>query len=956
MLDLRLKSLRLFGKKPMPTWGSDLTGIDFQNIKYFVKSTEKQATTWDDLPEDIKNTYDRLGIPEAEKQRLVSGVAAQYESEVVYHQIREDLEEKGVIFVDTDTGLREHEDLFREYFASVIPAGDNKFAALNTAVWSGGSFIYVPPGVHVDIPLQAYFRINTENMGQFERTLIIADEGSYVHYVEGCTAPIYKSRLAALRGRRDHREEERPRALHDDPELVQQRLQPRHQAGDRGRGRDDGVDRRQHRLQGHDEVPGRLPPRRARQGRDAVDRLRGRGPAPGRRRQDGARGAQHLVDDRLASRSPAAAAARPTAVSCRSWRAPTARSRPCVCDALLVDTISRSDTYPYVDIREDDVTMGHEATVSKVSEDQLFYLMSRGHDRGGGHGDDRARLRRADRARAAHGVRPRAQPPDRAADGRSRRLMSLLAQKTARRDPCRGAHTDSAAAFVPDQSRAERTTSYAVADFPVPGGREEEWRFTPVDRLARAASPRGAPTERRDEVTARRQSTGRRRPRSQDGPAAAGVPVPADRAAVVAGAGEAAGDSVVSIPAEAELTEPVRIAVTGDRPGARATATSSSTPGSYSQGHRRARRTRGIGRVRRANVEVVVGDGADLTVVTVQEWDDDALHLAQHDALVGRDARLRAHRRDPRRRDRPGQHQRPLRRSRRLVEGARRLLRRRRPAPGAPLFVDHEAPHCRSNVDVQGRAAGRDRPHRLGRRRADPRRAPRAPTPTSSTATSSSPTAARADSVPNLEIETGEIVGAGHASATGRFDDEQLFYLQARGIPEDEARRLVVRGFFAGIVGRIGVPEVSRAPDGGHRRRARRSARRRRRGRRVSAPPSWSPTTATSSGSAARRAPEPWAPPPAEIDGTHRRDRPHRGRRRPRRRRHLHPRQRLPLRGRARRLHPRVLAARLAVRHPHRRAVRPPGDRPRRRLPRARSRATTSSSPPPEHLSSRAEH
>ena len=209
---MRLKGLRLFGKKPMPTWGSDLSGIDFDNIKYFVRSTEKQATTWDDLPEDIKNTYDRLGIPEAEKQRLVAGVAAQYESEVVYHQIREDLEEQGVIFLDTDTGLREHPELFKEYFGSVIPAGDNKFAALNTAVWSGGSFIYVPPGVHVDIPLQAYFRINTENMGQFERTLIIADEGSYVHYVEGCTAPIYSSRLAALRGRRDHREEERPRA------------------------------------------------------------------------------------------------------------------------------------------------------------------------------------------------------------------------------------------------------------------------------------------------------------------------------------------------------------------------------------------------------------------------------------------------------------------------------------------------------------------------------------------------------------------------------------------------------------------------------------------------------------------------------------------------------------------------------------------------------------------------
>ncbi|MGZ6793027.1 MAG: Fe-S cluster assembly protein SufB, partial [Mycobacteriales bacterium] len=193
MLDLRLKGLKLFEKKPMPTWGSDLSGIFFDNIKYFVRSTEKQATSWDELPEDIKNTYDKLGIPEAEKQRLIAGVAAQYESEVVYHQIREDLEQQGVLFLDTDTALREHEDLFKEYFGSVIPVGDNKFAALNTAVWSGGSFIYVPPGVKVDIPLQAYFRINTENMGQFERTLIIADEGSSVHYVEGCTAPVYSS-------------------------------------------------------------------------------------------------------------------------------------------------------------------------------------------------------------------------------------------------------------------------------------------------------------------------------------------------------------------------------------------------------------------------------------------------------------------------------------------------------------------------------------------------------------------------------------------------------------------------------------------------------------------------------------------------------------------------------------------------------------------------------------------
>ncbi|HET9877119.1 MAG TPA: Fe-S cluster assembly protein SufB, partial [Mycobacterium sp.] len=186
MLETRLRAYRTFMKKPLPMWGGDVTGIDFDNIKYFVRSTEKPAQTWEDLPEDIRSTYDRLGIPEAEKARYIGGVAAQYESEVVYHKIREDLEAQGVIFLDTDSALREHEDVFREHFATVIPAGDNKFSALNTAVWSGGSYIYVPKGVRVDIPLQAYFRINTENMGQFERTLIIADEGSYVHYIEGC--------------------------------------------------------------------------------------------------------------------------------------------------------------------------------------------------------------------------------------------------------------------------------------------------------------------------------------------------------------------------------------------------------------------------------------------------------------------------------------------------------------------------------------------------------------------------------------------------------------------------------------------------------------------------------------------------------------------------------------------------------------------------------------------------
>ena len=297
----------------MPTWGADLSGIHFDTIKYFVRSGEKQAASWEELPEDIKNTYDKLGIPEAEKQRLVSGVAAQYESEVVYHSIQKELEDQGVIFLDTDTALKEHPDLFAEYFGSVIPSGDNKFSALNSSVWSGGSFVYVPKGVHVQIPLQAYFRINTENMGQFERTLIIVDEDAYVHYVEGCTAPIYSSDSLHSRRRRDHREEGRPVPLHDHPELVEQRLQPGHQAG-QGRGRrDHGVGRRQHRLQGHDEVPGGLDDRRARQGRGALDRLRRRGPAPGHRREDAAPGAAHRRRRSSPSRSPAVAGAPPTA-------------------------------------------------------------------------------------------------------------------------------------------------------------------------------------------------------------------------------------------------------------------------------------------------------------------------------------------------------------------------------------------------------------------------------------------------------------------------------------------------------------------------------------------------------------------------------------------------------------------------------------------------------------------
>ncbi len=377
MTDLRLKSLRLFEKKPMPHWGSDLTGIDFQNIKYFVKSTEKQATTWDELPDDIKNTYDRLGIPEAEKQRLVGGVAAQYESEVVYHQIREDLEEKGVIFVDTDTGLREHEDLFREYFTSVIPAGDNKFASLNTAVWSGGSFIYVPPGVHVDIPLQAYFRINTENMGQFERTLIIADEGSYVHYVEGCTAPIYKSdslhsAVVEIIVKKNARV--RYTTIQNWSNNVYNLVTKRATAAEGAT---------MEWVDGNigSKVTMKYPAIFLLGEHAKGETLSIAFAGEGQHQDAGAKmvhAAPHTSSS-IISKSVARGGGRTSYRGLVQIMEGAHGSRSnVVCDALLVDTISRSDTYPYVDIREDDVQMGHEATVSKVSEDQLFYLRSRG--------------------------------------------------------------------------------------------------------------------------------------------------------------------------------------------------------------------------------------------------------------------------------------------------------------------------------------------------------------------------------------------------------------------------------------------------------------------------------------------------------------------------------------------------------------------------------------------------
>ena len=377
MLKLRLAGLRNFGRKPMPSWGADLSGIDFDNIKYFVRSTEKQAASWDELPEDIKNTYDRLGIPEAEKQRLIAGVAAQYESEVVYHKIREDLEEQGVLFLDTDTGLKEHEELFKEYFGTVIPVGDNKFASLNTAVWSGGSFIYVPKGVNVEIPLQAYFRINTENMGQFERTLIIVDEGAYVHYVEGCTAPIYSSdslhsAVVEIIVKKNARC--RYTTIQNWSNNVYNLVTKRavcHEGGT------------MEWIDGNigSKVTMKYPAVYM-VGEHAKGEVLSVAMAGEGQHQDAGAKMVHAAphtSSTIISKSIARGGGRTSYRGLVQVLEGSHHSRSTVkCDALLVDTVSRSDTYPYVDIREDDVAMGHEATVSKVSDDQLFYLMSRG--------------------------------------------------------------------------------------------------------------------------------------------------------------------------------------------------------------------------------------------------------------------------------------------------------------------------------------------------------------------------------------------------------------------------------------------------------------------------------------------------------------------------------------------------------------------------------------------------
>src|SRR5213592_232787 len=376
MRDYRLKALEIFERKPLPTWGGNVADIDFQNIYYYVKPTSEEAKSWDDVPADMKRTFDKLGIPEAE-QKFLAGVGAQYDSEVVYHKIKEHLEKQGVIFLSCDQGLKDHEELFKEYFGTVIPSADNKFSALNSAVWSGGSFIYVPKGVHVDVPLQAYFRINTKDMGQFERTLIIVDEGAYVHYVEGCTAPIYASdslhsavvEIVVKRGARC-----RYTTVQNWSNNVYNLVTKRAKA-------EEGATM--------EWVDGNLGSKVTMKypavwlmGEHAKGEVLSIAFAGEGQHQDAGAKMVHLAphtSSTIISKSVARGGGRTSYRGLVQVNPRAHHSRSTVkCDALLVDAISRSDTYPYVDVREDDVTMGHEATVSKVSADQLFYLMSRG--------------------------------------------------------------------------------------------------------------------------------------------------------------------------------------------------------------------------------------------------------------------------------------------------------------------------------------------------------------------------------------------------------------------------------------------------------------------------------------------------------------------------------------------------------------------------------------------------
>ncbi|MDR7072928.1 Fe-S cluster assembly protein SufB [Fictibacillus barbaricus] len=376
MLDFRLKSLEMFYKMPMPQWGGDMKDLNFDDITYYVKPSEKSEKSWDEVPAEIKATFDKLGIPEAE-QKYLAGVSAQYESEVVYHNMKEDLSDLGILFTDTDTALKEHEEIFREYFGTIIPPSDNKFAALNSAVWSGGSFIYVPKGIKCDTPLQAYFRINSENMGQFERTLIIADEDSSVHYVEGCTAPVYSTNSlhsAVVEIIVKKNAYARYTTIQNWANNIYNLVTKRAVAEENATM--EWVD---------GNIGSRLTmkyPAVIMKGRGAKGTILSIAIAGKGQHQDAGAKVLHLAPDcssTIVSKSISKHGGKVTYRGIAHFGRKSDGSKSNVkCDTLIMDNQSTSDTIPYNEILNNNITLEHEATVSKVSEDQLFYLMSRG--------------------------------------------------------------------------------------------------------------------------------------------------------------------------------------------------------------------------------------------------------------------------------------------------------------------------------------------------------------------------------------------------------------------------------------------------------------------------------------------------------------------------------------------------------------------------------------------------
>jgi len=376
MLDFRLKALKHFQQRPMPTWGADLSRLTLGDMYYYVKPSDKEARSWDEVPDTIKKTFDRLGIPEAER-KFLAGAGAQYDSEMVYHQIHENLKKQGVIFVSIEDGLRDYPDLFKQYFGTVIPIEDNKFAALNSAVWSGGSFIYVPPGVKIDLPLQAYFRLNVASIGQFERTMIIADEGAQIHYVEGCTAPQYTNdslhsgviEIVVKKGARV-RYTTIQNWSNNVYNLVTQR------ALVYGGGTMEWVDSNL-----GSKLTMKYPSCYLLEPGAHGEILSMAFAGPGQHQDTGGK-AIHFAphtSSKITSKSISRGGGRTSYRGLLKVHKGADDSKSnVVCDALLLDPQSRSDTYPYIEIDAQDVTVGHEATVSKVGDEQLFYLMSRG--------------------------------------------------------------------------------------------------------------------------------------------------------------------------------------------------------------------------------------------------------------------------------------------------------------------------------------------------------------------------------------------------------------------------------------------------------------------------------------------------------------------------------------------------------------------------------------------------